>query len=84
VTKSFQIGPVATQVSVIQYTSEPIPEFDLNDFKTAAEVEDGIKRMRLQNGSTRTDKARALEFVSNVIFTKSNNYKLITNWKKMK
>ena len=38
ITKSFQIGPLATQVSVIQYTEAPSPEFDLNDYATIEEV----------------------------------------------
>ena len=38
ITKSFQIGPLATQVSVIQYTEAPSPEFDLNDYATVEEV----------------------------------------------
>ena len=71
ITKSFQIGPLATQVSVIQYTSSPNPEFDLNDFGTVEEVEAGMRRMQLVNGATRTDKARVLDWISEILHDKS-------------
>lgn len=78
ITKSFQIGPLATQVAVIQYTNNPTPEFDLDDYGTVSEVENGLKRMRLANGATRTDKARVLNFLTDFII-KTDKSKIISH-----
>ena len=40
----------------IQYNQQPIPEFDLDDFATIEEVEEGFRRMKLSNGATNTGK----------------------------
>ena len=52
VAKSFQIGKLATQVSVMQFADDVIPEFDLDDYDTIEQVENALKNMRLSKGGT--------------------------------
>ena len=56
---------------MIQFTDHAQPEFDLDDFKTVEEVVGGIRRMRLVNGATRTDKTRVLQYLSSTPFQPS-------------
>ena len=54
--------------NVFQYNQQPIPEFDLDDFATIEEVEEGFRRMKLSNGATNTGKESVQEnLTSNLV-----------------
>ncbi|XP_078578150.1 P-selectin-like [Branchiostoma floridae x Branchiostoma japonicum] len=57
VVSAFTIGPTATRVGVVQYSSSNTMEFNLDDHTTAASMIDAINAIRYQGGGTQTGAA---------------------------
>ncbi|XP_053381096.1 uncharacterized protein LOC123552975 [Mercenaria mercenaria] len=55
VVDGFMISPVETQVGVVTYSSHAHVEFDLNDHRSKADVQNAIDNIPRNTGSTATD-----------------------------
>ncbi|XP_054466654.1 integrin alpha-2-like [Anoplopoma fimbria] len=68
---ALDIGPKSTQVSVIQYGTDPKFEFKLNEYKTKDEVMAAASRITQKYGSS-TNTFHAIQYASQWGFHKSN------------
>ncbi|CAH1254030.1 COL12A1 [Branchiostoma lanceolatum] len=68
--ETFDIGPLATQIGVIQYSSRVRQEFSMNSFQSRDALSNAIDDIRYLRGGTLT--GRAIRYVSRYGFARSD------------
>lgn len=69
--KQIEIGPKKAQVALIQYSTEPTPEFLLNKYSLKDEIMNHLNNVKLKGGLT-VNTGAALNYVKNNVFTASS------------
>ncbi|XP_073534842.1 uncharacterized protein [Phyllobates terribilis] len=77
ITSSFDIGPVYTQVAVVQYSDLPRLEFPLGQHRTNQQLINALKGMKYLGGNTQT--GRAIKFATENVFPSSQRTNLAKN-----
>ncbi|KAJ8307949.1 hypothetical protein KUTeg_014498 [Tegillarca granosa] len=66
----FHIGPNDVQVSVVSFSTQVVPEFNLNTYQNVSQLVNAIKNIRYIGSSTNTD--AAIRYVINNSFRSEN------------
>ncbi|XP_053571811.1 collagen alpha-1(XXI) chain-like [Bombina bombina] len=77
ITSSFDIGPLYTQVAVIQYSDSPRLEFSLGQHRSNQQLINGLKNMKYLGGNTQT--GRAIKFATENVFPSSQRTNIAKN-----
>ncbi|KAM4689684.1 uncharacterized protein O3C94_007714 [Discoglossus pictus] len=77
VTSSFDIGPLYSQVAVVQYSDSPRLEFPLGQHRTNQQLINALKGMKYLGGNTQT--GRAIKFATENVFPSSQRTNIAKN-----
>ncbi|XP_013410815.1 uncharacterized protein LOC106173996 isoform X2 [Lingula anatina] len=69
-TSSFDIGPTQTQVGVVTYATNVVPNFQLNTHKSKTTLDPAISAIKYTSGGT--DTAKGINYMTNTMFTAAN------------